>query len=196
MSPTLWLITEGKSDVRVMRRFLAAKRIIVQVKSIHPSGGTGIPQLAIELETLLEAILKKKEDGDCVIVLHDADELHPEPKPRDPYKRIRALCGRKKFKDEVTLIVAHDEVEAWLLADKSLCKWLKVKPYRNCDSVTQPSHELNRLIQKQHPRIKWNERYWDEILKHADASGDSLSPSMRGAFMTITTLPCTQKPIT
>lgn len=191
MIPTMWLIVEGDSDPKVIRRILEQKKIVVRVEPIFPElGGRGISLLAQNLETLIEYVLQRKKPVDCIVVFHDMDET--TNLYRKHYETIDSICASEKYRAEVTLITAKDEIEAWLLADEGLCKWLRVKPNKKCDSIKKPSQKLNELIRKRQDRMQWNSRYWDDILKHLDATGDKLSPSMRAALRRLRELPCTQ----
>jgi hypothetical protein len=191
MMPTMWLIVEGDSDPKVIRRILEQKKIVVRVEPIFPEhGGRGVPLLAEHLETLINYAIQRKNPDDCIVVFHDIDETTNVY--RKHYETINAICGSEKYKALVTLITAKDEIEAWLLADEGLCKWLRVKPNKKCDSIKKPSQKLNELIRKHNDRMKWNSRYWDDVLKYLDATGDKLSPSMRDSLKRLMELPCTQ----
>lgn len=193
MTATLWLITEGEADSKVLSSILEKKGIPVRVKEVRLAGSQkGVSRLAAQLETLIEATRIKAKPGDCIVVLHDADlqkRLHLHE--RAPYKKIAQIC--KRYRLSVTLTIAYDELEAWLLADASLAKWLGTKPTR-FDDKPDAAARLNYLIDKAHPGLGWNKRYYDAVLKNIDASGDKLSDSMREALNTLRTLPCAQSP--
>jgi hypothetical protein len=174
--PTMWLIAEGDSDPKVMQRILDEKGIVIKVKGIRPSGGAGIPRLAEELEDLLNGAIKAKKLEDCIVVLHDADEFREmAEKHRQHYRDIDGLCRSDKFKEK-------------------LCKYLKSgKPPSHCDSIEHPSEKLNSLIHAYNPKMGWNGRYWDDVLKNIDATGDKLSASMRAALKALFQLPCTKE---
>jgi len=192
MIPTMRLISEGRSDAVILQKILDQKHIQVQIKSVTPSGGGGIAQLAQDLEVLIDAIMKQKKHGDCVVVLHDADVTRPmSDSHRKHYAYIDNICLSQKYRDTVTLIIANDELEAWLLADTKLCKWLGVKPKTNCDSLEKPKDDLDRLIRKRSDnKMRWSERFWADILGNIDGTGDKLSASMRNALNLIKDLPC------
>jgi len=191
MITTMWLIVEGDSDPKVIRRILEQKKIAIRVQPIFPErGGGGIPLLAQNLEALIEYVIQRKRPEVCIVVFHEVDETTNVY--RNHYETIDAICGSEKYKALVTLITARDEIEAWLLADEGLCKWLGVKPNKKCDSIKRPSQKLNELIRKHNDRMRWNSRYWDDILKYLDATGDKLSPSMRDSLTRLLELPCTQ----
>lgn len=191
MIPTMWLIAEGESDAKVIQRILDAKNIAVKVNRVNPKFGGGIPRLAQELEALIKSAMLKKKSHDCIVVFHDADNLQPMlPEHPKHYKDIEKICiGYKKH---VTRILACDEIEAWLLADEGLCKWLHIKPDDECDSREKPSQKLNEQIRKHNKKMKWNSRYWGDILKYLDATGDKRSPSMRDSLKRLLELSCTQ----
>ncbi len=190
MIPTLWLIAEGKSDAKVIRRVLEEKKIQVRVESVKPEFKGGIPRLAQELEALIKSAMIKKKSNDCIVVFHDADKLQPlTPEHRKHYKDIEKVCA--KYKEHVTRIFACDEIEAWLLADEKLCKaLLGIAPRTDCDSIEKPSKELDRLLKKRN--MRWSGYYWDKVLKYLDATGDKRSPSMRDSLKRLGKLPCTQ----
>jgi hypothetical protein len=160
------------------------------VKWIAPKGSTGgISGLADQLEELILTAkqFKAGEHGspnDCIVVLYDADE-HTQP-DRTIHKQIEEICGR--FSGEVIPLVAYDELEAWLLADDKLRKWLGIKP-RNWDYKKRPSAELKRLLMdKKH--IKYQVRYRDEVLKHLDGTCVERSPSLKDVFKRLKDAPC------
>jgi hypothetical protein len=106
-------------------------------------------------------------------VLHDADE-HTETDRRH-YDEIRRIC--EKYKDDVYLAIARDAIEAWLLADEGLCKWLGIRA-KNNDADPRPKETLRSLLSK-NKKMKWQGRDRHKVLEQLDGSGDKLSPSMK-----------------
>jgi hypothetical protein len=185
MSPTIWLIVEDEDDGLVIRQLLRAKAIKVRLQIRAPSGRTGgISRLARQLERLIATIKSSKSDEDCIAVLHDADEQNQQ-RYRGEHERVEEICRQEM----VAEIVARDELEAWLLADGGLCKWLQIRP-RNCDSEAQPSNRFRRLVSQKTGR-SYNVRH---VLPHLDGSGDgrNRSPSMRRAMKHLDNSPCMQ----
>jgi hypothetical protein len=120
---------------------------------------------------------------DCLVVLHDADELtQPD---RTLYQKIKLTCAAYPG---VIHIVAKDEIESWLLADDGLCKRLEIKP-RNWDEVSKPKAELKRLLDKQ--RINYPS---PTVYKELNGTGDQFSPSMRQAFKQLRERGCLESP--
>lgn len=183
MTGTIWLITEDESDYEVVIHILRAKGFRIRVEWLKLSGKSGgISRLVSQLELQLELALARKGQNDCVVVLHDQDNTQPD---RRHYQDIAAAC-----KDQpVYHLVAKDEIEAWLLADKGLSDWLKIK-HQNWDSETKPSKELERLIRKQYPRMHY--RGADRAKVLAQITGESKSAVLEKAIAYLRTAPCTR----
>jgi hypothetical protein len=173
---TIWLIVEAHTDYEVMRAIFKAKGITTPLRYKMPNKQGGISRLAKELETIIEAILPTIAKGDCIAVLHDADEFSQPD--RTHYEHIAQIC--EQYKKYVTRVIARDEIESWLLADGKLWAWLggKGKP-KNWDETKQPSNELESLLGKRN--MKWQGKYRQQVLDHLDGTGDQHSPSMQAA---------------
>lgn len=146
----------------------------------------GIFPLANQLDQMIRNAMRDKDEKDCIAVLHDADE-HRQPR-REPYDNIREICQR--YRDQVVLVIARDEIEAWLLADSGLCGWLGIKP-QSYDGQSKPKDTLNSLL-KQHKGIKYQGRHREQVWKHLAGDGDQHSESMKKALRHLDTAPCTQ----
>jgi hypothetical protein len=176
MSRTLWLIAEDDTPDAVIRAIFGAKGFNTKVHLLGQA--VGISMLAQEINNLIAEAKKLRRPGDCIVVIHDADEMvQPD---RRHFNTVKAAC--EKNRDDVLLIVAHDEIESWLLADAGLCRWLGKKP-RNNDEQRRPSEILNGWLRKK--KLKWDRRrHRDEVLKWVDGTGDApaRSPSMKKAI--------------
>jgi hypothetical protein len=185
MSGAIWLITEDANDIEVVRVLLRAKKIFVDVHPLRPARKPGgISRLHEQLEELIQAAKGRKSARDCIAVLHDFDQFS-QPN-RETYTRIKQVCERHE--KEVVLVIARDEIEAWLLADSGLCKWLEIKP-RNCDEKMKPSDELSSLVQSK-KKLKWQGADRAKVLAHIDGTGDKFSPSMQEALEHLKDAPC------
>ncbi len=109
--PTIWLIAEDNTGYFAFRMIIKRKNINANVRLRGVAAG--ISPLAAELEDVIKATLEEKLPRDCIIVLHDLDDAVQTY--REAYKRIGVIC--QKYADDVTLLVANQEIEAWLLAD-------------------------------------------------------------------------------
>lgn len=188
MSGTIHLIVEDKTDAEVIRAILKAKSISVRINPLIPTGGTGgISRLAAQLEALIRTALEKRQADDCIAVLHDADEQSQSD--RTLYDRIRTVCS--SYRQEVALIVAKDEIEAWLLADESLCRWLGERP-GNFDNQHKPSARLNQAVKNKTGK-DYAARTRVQVLNELDGSGDKHSPSMSRAMTHLNNAPCIQQ---
>lgn len=120
MSGRIWLITEDENDYKIIKCIVEDKlKLPIKVKWRSPSGKTpGLSRLAAELKKLIKEARSLRSGNDCIVVLHDED-THRQPN-RDSYNNIRLICQS----EGVSLIVAKDELEAWLLSDSGVCKWL------------------------------------------------------------------------
>jgi hypothetical protein len=178
MSRTLWLIAEDDTIDAVIRAIFTAKGFNVRVRLLGQA--VGISMLAQEISNLIAEARRQRNPGDCIVVIHDADELK-EPDRRH-YNTVKAVCERQENRDDVLLIIAHDEIESWLLADEGLCRWLSKKP-RNKDEQRLPSEILNGWLRRK-KKLKWDRRHRDEVLKWVDGTGDApdRSPSMKKAI--------------
>jgi Domain of unknown function (DUF4276) len=183
VSGAIYLIVEDRTDVDVVRALLQAKNIMVEIKPLYSPKG-GLSRLAKALELLIRTALKQRKSGDCIAILHDADEqIQPN---RQLYKQIQAIC--KKYSQDVVLIIAQDEIEAWMLADEGLCHWLGEKP-RNCDTEKRPSDRLKRVVKEKTQR-SYSGAIRTQVLQKLDGSGDKYSPSMQAALEHLMNAPC------
>jgi hypothetical protein len=178
VSGTIWLIAEAYSDAEIVKAILKRRYPQVRVKATWPTGSKpNVSRLASQIEELISQAIKDKKSGDCIAVLHDAD-LQTRPDGRQDYDKIKQIC--KKYKNEVMLVIAHDEIESWLLADEGFCSWLETAP-GNWDNRAKPSEMLNNLLDKaKKPRFR--EPNLNRILIHIDGTGDEFSPSMKQAL--------------
>jgi hypothetical protein len=185
MSGTIWLIAEDESDGQIVQALLDARQVKVRVRVLVPTGGSGgISRLARQLPRLIEQAKANKQRNDCIAVLHDADE-HTQ-QARQPYNRVKEIC--EQHSRDVILVIARDEIEAWLLADPGLCGWLGVKA-GNCDGQSKPSETLNSLL-KSEKGMKYQGPARDKVLVHLDGGGDQHSPSLRAALAHLDGAPC------
>lgn len=185
MSGKIWLIVEDESDAKIVQKILSKKGLQVQVKPKPPVGGVGgISRLASQLEELIKTTRSDKEKRDCIAVLHDEDTY--KQSDRTAYQQIAEIC--KRYAQDVKLVLAQDVLEAWLLADAGLCKWLdnKMKP-QNWDNKPNAKKELETRLKKK--GIIYSGRYLDKILEHIDGTGDKFSPSLRTPSLTSKTRP-------
>lgn len=145
MSGTIWLIVEGQNDTEIVKAIIRHHYPHVRVKALFPlERNRNLSKLAVQIERLIKQALDNRESGDCIAVIHDAD-LQSNPHNRADYERIQQVCER--YKKDVRLVIAKDEIEAWLLADAGLFTWLKI-PVRNCDEMRQPSLALAGHLDK------------------------------------------------
>lgn len=178
MSGTIWLIAEGQTDHEIVSAIVQKRQPSVRVQRLNPSGG-GISRLANQLEQLIRTAQAKRSGNDCIVVLHDQDQGQSD---RTHYKNISEICIRYS----VTLIVAIDEVEAWLLSDSGVCAWLgeRVKHWNN---VSKPKQRLESLMKARH-RLKYNLRGLNSLLNHLQADGTNRS--LKEALRQLEVAPC------
>ena len=184
MSGTIYLIAEDRTDADVVRAILHAHGIAVHVSPLPPTGGGGISRMAKDLERLIETARNKRNPGDCIAVLHDADEL-VEPR-REHYQRIEAICRRHR--DDVIHVVAHDEIEAWLLADEGVCRWLETS-VNNQDRQRKPSDRLKRLVKR---KLKKDYSGPNRAKVWSQLDGTNHSPSLKQALKHLENAPCVE----
>lgn len=176
MSGTIWLIVEDENDGSVVQIILKKRGIPVAVKILKPSGGTGgISRLAKQLRLLIETAKKQKKATDCIAVLHDYD-IHSQQQNRQPYQQIEQICKAEMVKH----VVAHDELESWMLSDSGLCEWLEIQT-RNWDEQRKPSDELRRMLQDK-KKMKYQGADREKVFAKLNGDGDKFSPSMRDAL--------------
>jgi hypothetical protein len=184
MPCTLWLIVEDETDGEVVQALLKGRD--VTVKPLAPTGGTGgLSRLRIQLRRLIQTAKQRRgsQDG-CIAVLHDQDIT--DPRKQAEHKAINDICDA----EQVVLVIACDEIEAWLLADNGLCEWLGMKPH-NWDEQPKPSEELKRQIRNRYPRMRYPGRDRHKILEQVDGTGHQHSPSMQLAIRILESSPCT-----
>lgn len=185
MSGTLYIIVEGRTDGEIVASLLARRYPKLRVVPIKPIGSKpNLSRLVEQIEELIKTALAKRGKRDCVAVLHDADtQVQPD---RAAYERIQKICEQHAL--YVKLVVAYDEIEAWLLADSGLCKWLGQTP-RNYDGERQPSLILRSWLDKA-GKPKYREENLPRILNNLEADGYKFSPSMQAALKHLEDAPC------
>jgi hypothetical protein len=181
MSDTIWLITEDENDYKIVRCIIEEKlKLPIKVKWRSPSGKTpGLSRLAVELKQLIADARKLRSGNDCIAVLHDED-IHYQPR-RDNYNRIRNICES----EGVSLIVAKDEVEAWLLSDSGVSAWLN-KRVKTWNNDPKPSDDLKSLMNSQY-RLRYP-RDLDRLLERL--KGDGRNQSFQDALTELYNGPC------
>ncbi len=179
MPSSLWLITEDQSDFEIVKQIFMKRNIDVTLRFFGlESGSGGISQLAEQLPKLIKGVRanKKMKRGDCIVVLHDLDaesqQLHNKA-----YKDIGKICS----KEGVMRIIADDEIEAWLLADKGLCSWLNIKA-KSWDGKPRVKEALVQRLHKKYPNMRYGGPDRDKIIANLDGSGLERSISMKAAF--------------
>jgi hypothetical protein len=177
MTAAIWLIAEDESDVQVVRYILRKKGYDVNVRHVPlQSGSGGVSQLARQLPKLIKGVKAKRKAGDCIVVLHDLD-AESQHRHNADYAAIARICRE----EDVILIIADDKIEAWLLADKGLCEWLKSQP-RHWDGRPEVKRELEHLLHKAYPRMRYGGPDRDKILSNLDGTGEAFSPSLKRAL--------------
>lgn len=178
MTKQLWLIAEDDYDAAIFKRILAAKEILVIVQHVRLEGSTGgISRLQSQLVRLVSAIRvdKRWRKEDCIVVLHDVDI---EQQDRSIYDRIAEICDQQSL----VLLKADDKIEAWLLADTGLCKFLDTKAAR-WDRKPEVKRHLESLLRKK--KLSYEGRTRDKLIEKIDGSGDELSQSLQEAMRSL-----------
>jgi hypothetical protein len=193
MSGTIWLIAESRNDGEIARTIIRRKYPHVRVAvTMAPGKNPNISRLAQHIEGLIKQAMKRRKRGDCIAVLHDADlQTRSNEEDRKDYDRIREVCESEEYRRHVVLVIAHDEIEAWLLADFGLCQWLNTRP-RNWDEQRQPSETLKSLLDKAN-KPKYREENLPGILTHLDGTADQHSPSLQAALRHLDDAPCVRQ---
>lgn len=185
--PRIHLIAEDRTGEIVFREIVRKKHIAVQV--IPYGKAVGVSMLAKEIKGLIWAALQESTGRDCIIVLHDTDTSVESY--REHYKTIERVCNL--YPERVTRLEAVQEIEAWLLADAGFCKWLDEKP-RASDHIPQPSKTVQKMVNDKFGGAIWTNLNKPRILRdHMDATGETLSSSMRKAMDTFQQLPCARR---
>jgi hypothetical protein len=181
MKPTIHLIGEDDSDALIVQKILDKRGFDIRIDF---TGGGGVHNLLGQLEELISIAKKRLNERDCIAVLHDADEM--QQTDRQSYEKIKLICKREKIK----LIIAHDTIEAWLLADSGVCKWLKVRA-KNWDTQKEPKNALDSLMKKEKGK-KYQGSGRTDLLSHIAGDGDQYSDSMKQALIHLKDAPCTK----
>jgi hypothetical protein len=183
--PIIYLIAEDKTGEQVFRAIIQKRGVNADVR--FRGKAEGVVPLAEELKELIDTVLHEKSGKDCIVVLHDTDDSVQTY--REHYKQIALICDQ--YQEHVTRLEAVQEIEAWLLADSGLCKWLNIKP-KASDYLKRPSDRLRSLIHERPGSLKWNRNDQPKILQNISATGDEFSESMRIAMKILLQLPCAQ----
>ncbi len=189
MSGGIHLIVEDQTDAEVVRAMLKARKIRVQVHPLIPTGASGgVSRLARQLEQLIQTALRKRQTGDCIAVLNDADEMSETN--RSSHNQIKATC--RKYPRDVVLIVASDEIEAWLLADEGLCRWLSENPRNASTNERKPSERLERAVKNKTGK-KYSGRTRAQVLEKLDGTGERYNRSLQKALTHLHNAPCVRE---
>lgn len=182
MSQILWLIAEDRKGAEITAKILKLKypSLHIQVRFAK-----GISDLADKLDGFIKLILSQRNPQDCIAVLHDADEF-TLPHERHDHDAIAKIC--QKYADDVIALIAHDEIEAWLLADSGICQWLKQKP-ANYDEYKQPSKILAGWLDKA-KKGRYREVDLPNILRHVDGTADLHSKSLQHSLRLLADADC------
>jgi len=179
LSGKIWLIAEAENDYRIVQAILKARKVAVKVIWRSPSGKTpGLSRLAEELSDLITEINKFRSGNDCIVVLHD-DDIHREPR-RDTYNQIRDVCRQHGVYE----VIAKDEIEAWLLSDSGICKWLG-ETVKTWNGEPHPSDRLRSLMEGRRQRYP---RDLHKLLQHLSADG--INQSLQDALKHLDNAPC------
>lgn len=180
MNCTIYLIVEDLRDKEIVEAFLKARKLSFKIVTLQPiSNAKGISRLPEVLDRVIQSVQKP---GDCIAVLHDADELTQSN--RDLYNKIRDTC--KRF--GIAEVIARDEIEAWLLADEGIAKWLGIR-HENYDEAKKPSDILAKKL-RDAGKKPFSGSYREKVLEKVN--GNSKSPSMQAALQQLEVSPCYQ----
>jgi hypothetical protein len=187
MSGTIWLIVEGQNESAIVRAILRHHYPEVHIERLSPPGGNpNLSRLAAKIESLINIALGNRKPGDCIAVIHDAD-LQTNPHDRANYERIRQVC--EQYKRDVRLVIAKDEIEAWLLADAGLGGWLKIK-VQNCDEMQKPSDVLKSHLDKA-GKPTYRLENLSKLLRYVN--GVTSSPTLQRELDYLVNAPCTKQ---
>lgn len=184
MSEVIWLIAESDEDVDVFRQILNQKGIQVRVEKVGVGAVRGISKLANQLPKLIGQARanKRYRTHHCIVVLYDRDVLLTNRKDHD---HIEQICGR----EGAIYLIADDKIEAWMLADKGLCKFLRrnIKA-RNWDGYSNVKDKLEENLRKKNMTYSGRDR--QKVIAHLDGTGDIYSPSMQTSLSTLRAREC------
>jgi len=143
MSKAIGVIAEDRSDVAVVSVLLekyAPKDKFV----IRSFVGNGCGKLRSKCQVWADNLVQR--GCEHVFLFHDLDR-HTETDLR------AGLVEKMKAKPRVKslVVIPVEEIEAWLLSDEEALRCvfsLKQKPkkYKNCETVSSPKQELERLV--------------------------------------------------
>lgn len=184
-APTLWLIVEAETDAALLKSLTKTHFPALHVEYFTASGGS--PNLN-RMDDQLEDLIRNAKRGtpkrpataqDGIVVVHDDDQIQPK---RTAYDSIARKCRTA----QVTECIARDEIEAWVLSDSGVCKWLGIaqKPW---NTEQRPSDHLKRLLRERHKLDYPSCRA--KLLEHV--KWDGLNTSLQDALKALRGLSCT-----
>jgi hypothetical protein len=186
MPATLWLIVEAETDAALLKSLAKTHFPKLHVEYFTASGGS--PNLN-RLDEQLEDLIRNAKRGtpkrpatakDCIVVVHDNDNIQSG---RAAYDSIKRKCRAA----QVTECIAIDEIEAWVLSDSGVSKWLGI-PQKPWNADQRPSDELRRLLNKEHGLKYPSCRA--KVLDHMKWDGQNTS--LQETLKTLRALPCTR----
>ncbi|MFZ2879966.1 MAG: hypothetical protein WA009_10550 [Phototrophicaceae bacterium] len=146
MTGVIWLLVESPNDGQILQTLIRHHYPDVAVEYLKPPGKPSITTLDTNLSDLIQLARGGKPrrpfgPNDCIAVVHDDD--HSE-RDRRHHDRIAETCRSHG----VVEIIARDEIEAWLLSDSGVCRWLNTRQ-ETCNTETRPSDRLKSLMNAQ-----------------------------------------------
>jgi hypothetical protein len=173
VSRTLWLIAEHRNDADVVVEILKKRGIPVNINPVSmPDNKSGINHMLQELAKLIETTQAARQADDRIAVLIDA-EWYKLKRDRYNHKQVAAICRR--FRPDVKLLWAVQEIEAWLLADSGVCAWLGIE-VQQTDPLHDPKEKLSSLLH--HRGLSSRGRGRSRIFQQMRGDGDQHNRSL------------------
>ena len=180
--PKVVLIVEDTADGQALRH-LAEKLRLGIVLDYLPAKGTGEIKRRGDM-LIRQAKDRIEDDNGCVAVLIDRDSQSPEHVKRN--RAIQQHCRR----ENVPLLLAIEELEAWFIADAGCATWLGLSRPHNSDTVADPKDQVRRAYRKKTGKSYQQRKARIRLAQHCDGSGPERSPSMKNALDHLEKSPC------
>jgi len=124
---------------------------------VHSSGRSAFTNIARYPDGMQNAVSNYLKQDQCVIFVIDADSPASQAiriqQPNSLLNRIRAVLQQAEFADRVHLVMAQQELEAWLLIDcLGVAGYFAREAYRlspeNCHSKLDAKPKIKKLAKK------------------------------------------------
>jgi hypothetical protein len=147
--PTLGIVAAGVFDGAVLR--VLARKCREDVKPVFRQCGGSVSNRLGKVVRIVHE-LKRVAKADAIVIVEDAEQENPH-EVRDKIEQRLNSEGPASGRRPVTVVVAVQMMEAWLLADRDAVasvvgSRVKLPEFNQPEKIRHPKQELTRLLSK------------------------------------------------